>query len=55
MILFGDQPRTDILGARRFGIDCALVLSGLAREASASWPDDMAPTYVLESLVGVGR
>jgi len=55
MLLFGDQLHTDILGARRFGIDSALVLSGLTRGLSAGWPDDMTPTYVLESLVGVGR
>jgi len=54
MILFGDQLHTDILGARRFGIDSALILSGLTRRSSADWPEDMTPTYVLDSLEGVG-
>ncbi len=50
MILIGDQLHTDILGARRFGIDSALVLSGLSRRPSAGWPEDMIPNYVLDSL-----
>ncbi len=54
MILFGDQLQTDILGARRFGIDSALVLAGLTPEASGDWPEDMTPNYVLESLEGIG-
>ena len=53
MVMFGDQLATDILGARRFGIDSALVLSGLARESTADWPEDMTPNYVLESLAGI--
>lgn len=54
MLLFGDQLHTDILGARRFGIDSALVLSGVTQGCSREWPEDMRPTYVLESLVGLG-
>ncbi|MDJ0892686.1 MAG: HAD hydrolase-like protein [Gammaproteobacteria bacterium] len=53
MVMFGDQLATDILGARRFGIDSALVLSGLAQESTADWPEDMTPNYVLESLAGI--
>ncbi len=55
MILIGDQLHTDILGARRFGIDSALVLSGLSRRPSGGWPEDMKPTYVLESLAELHR
>ena len=52
MILSGYQLHTDILGARRFGIDSALIMSGLARD-STGWPEDTMPTYVLESLEGM--
>ncbi len=33
----------------------ALVLSGLTRRPSPGWPENMTPTYVLDSLVGMGR
>ena len=55
MVMIGDQLATDILGAHRFGIDSALVLSGLAREANADWPEDMKPSYVLESLGSISK
>ena len=49
MIMLGDQLATDILGAKRFGIDAALVLTGVARPNL----DDQAilPDYILHSLV----
>ncbi len=53
MILFGDQLHTDVLGARRFGIDSVLVLSGVTRRSPRDLPEEMAPTYVLESLKGL--
>ena len=55
MVLFGDQLHTDILGARRFGIDSVLVLSGVTRISPCEWPEEMRPTYVLESLSGLGQ
>ena len=55
MILFGDQLHTDILGASRFGIDSALLLSGLTRQPFSGYPEDMTPTYVLQSLAGLDR
>ena len=45
-------PTASPPGAWRFGIDSALVLSGLAQKTATGWPEDMTPTYVLESLEG---
>lgn len=50
ILMIGDQLTTDILGARRFGIDSALVLTGLS-----GWPardTTITPDYVLSSLNG---
>ena len=51
VIMVGDQLVTDILGAHDFGIDSALVQTGLVRldhHAPQTWP--ARPTYLLESL-----
>ncbi|MCU0936673.1 MAG: HAD hydrolase-like protein [Gammaproteobacteria bacterium] len=48
LVMIGDQLATDILGARRFGIDSALVASGLAPPAYPS--PDMTPTWWLAGL-----
>ena len=49
VVMVGDQPATDILGANRAGIDSALVQSGLSRSgAPGSGP---APTWLLRSLL----
>jgi len=49
VVMVGDQPATDILGANRAGIDSALVQTGLFRtRAPGSGPD---PTWLLESLL----
>jgi ribonucleotide monophosphatase NagD (HAD superfamily) len=51
MIMIGDQPATDICGANRFGIDSALVATGLAR-ATARLEGELRPTWRLPGLVG---
>ena len=48
-----NRNATFILGAQRFGIDSALVLSGLTRDTAVGWPEDGQPTYRLESLQGL--
>jgi HAD superfamily hydrolase (TIGR01450 family) len=48
MVMLGDQLATDILGAQRFGIPAALVLSGLARQQSGNTA--IIPDFVIESL-----
>ncbi len=48
MVMIGDQIATDILGASRFGIDSALVGTGLARHETAAGV--VRPTWVLQSL-----
>ena len=48
LIMVGDQLATDILGARRFGIDSALVASGLAPRSYPS--PDLTPTWFLPGL-----
>lgn len=47
MVMIGDQIPTDILGARRFGIDSALVGTGVSRLDGFG---DVRPTFVLHSL-----
>ncbi len=48
LVMIGDQLATDILGAHRFGIDSALVTSGLA---PPTYPNpEMTPTWRLPGL-----
>ncbi|MGD8308575.1 MAG: HAD hydrolase-like protein, partial [Chromatiales bacterium] len=49
MIMIGDQPATDIRGANRFGIDSALVTTGLARH-DAPLHGELRPSFRLASL-----
>lgn len=49
LVMVGDQIATDIRGAREFGIDSALALTGLTRPGTPIPPED-APTFVLEDL-----
>jgi HAD superfamily hydrolase (TIGR01459 family) len=50
MVMIGDQLATDIVGALRFGLDSALVGTGLSRPGTAgTWPGGM-PTYLLRDL-----
>ncbi len=51
LVMIGDQPATDILGARCFGIDSALVQTGLAA-AGLGLAQRMRPTYCLDGLDG---
>lgn len=50
MVMIGDQLQTDILGANRFGIDSALIQSGVNRALSEG-EGAPVPTYVMGSLV----
>lgn len=50
MILLGDQLRTDICGANTYGIDSALVATGLVQLEEREIPDIWYPTYILPSL-----
>jgi HAD superfamily hydrolase (TIGR01450 family) len=48
MVMIGDQIATDVLGARRFGLDAALVTSG---PAPAFYPSpDLTPNWLLAGL-----
>ena len=48
MVMIGDQPVTDVRGARRFGIASALVGTGVANTADSHGSD--RPDFLLESL-----
>ena len=50
MIMIGDQPGTDIQGAKAFGIDSALMTGGVAKLDAVNLEDGACPTYVLTSL-----
>ena len=50
MVMIGDQLSTDIRGARDFGIDSALVPTGLTHIGGGGL-GDVYPTYVLPTLV----
>lgn len=50
MVMLGDQLATDILGAQRFGIDSALVATGLALTSAGRLGHGIVPQYVLPSL-----
>jgi HAD superfamily hydrolase (TIGR01450 family) len=49
MVMVGDQLETDIRGARAFGIDAVLVMTGVTEDV-AGVPADVRPTAVLSSL-----
>jgi len=48
MVMIGDQVATDVLGARRFGIDSVLVTGGISRPVFPS--PELTPTWVLAGL-----
>jgi HAD superfamily hydrolase (TIGR01450 family) len=50
VLMIGDQLATDILGAERFGIDSALVVSGLARRDQPLPDGAPGATHLLASL-----
>lgn len=50
MVMLGDQLRTDIRGANAFGIDSALVLTGLSRWQDGLHDEGLRPTFLVENL-----
>ena len=50
MVMIGDQLVTDVCGANNFGLDSALVGTGVADAGCAELPQDLQPTYLLHSL-----
>jgi ribonucleotide monophosphatase NagD (HAD superfamily) len=50
VVLIGDQLATDIRGANDFGIDSALVGTGLTRLEREWADDDPRPDWLLETL-----
>ena len=52
--MIGDQLETDILGGNNFGIDTALVLTGLDsntfNQKNLYLTENMLPKYILSSL-----
>lgn len=50
MVMIGDQLKTDILGAHNFGIDSALIATGLTKWTQALQNATVRPTYLLETL-----
>jgi HAD superfamily hydrolase (TIGR01450 family) len=57
MIMIGDQLETDIRGANAFGIDSALITSGVSAFGMTLLTEDLRPTYRMRSLMsrsGVG-
>ncbi len=52
MVMIGDGIETDIRGANDFGIDSALVPTGVTGEVPDELPEEIRPAYLLRSLVG---
>jgi 4-nitrophenyl phosphatase len=50
VLMIGDQPSSDVAGARLVGWDAAIVLTGVTRPGD---PLEPPPDYVLESLGGI--
>ena len=50
LLMIGDQIETDILGANRFGIDSALVQSGVTKAETMDLDRGIQPTFLLHSL-----
>ena len=49
MVMVGDQLETDIRGARAFGLDTVLIMTGVSEEI-AGIAEEVRPTYLLPSL-----
>lgn len=49
MLMIGDQIETDIRGARAYGLDSALVATGVTGSLDGL-PEDARPTYLLRSI-----
>ena len=52
VLMIGDQPHSDVLGARRIGWSAALVLSGVTTNVKGLDPE---PDYVIPSLGSIGE
>lgn len=50
MVMIGDQIETDVRGANDFGLDSVLVSTGITDLATAEFPDQPRPTYVMHSI-----
>ncbi|MBH22896.1 MAG: haloacid dehalogenase [Myxococcales bacterium] len=50
VVMVGDQLQTDIIGGNRFGIDTALVQTGLARWTGEVPSEEHRPTWLVEGL-----
>jgi HAD superfamily hydrolase (TIGR01450 family) len=50
MVMVGDQLGTDIRGANDFGLDSVLVGTGVTDPGATDIPDDMQPTYIMNSI-----
>lgn len=50
VLMIGDQVRTDIQGANNFGIDSALIATGVVQVNLEELRSDWVPTYILPSL-----
>ncbi len=51
LLMIGDQLETDIAGARRAGMDAALLVTGVSRWQPDQVAGSDAPTYLLEGLL----
>ena len=51
MVMIGDQLATDIRGANNFGIDSALVGSGITNMQTITGDDQLLPTYAMTSII----
>jgi NagD protein len=52
-LMVGDRMDTDIMGAVQMGLDCALVLSGVTRQAADIHRMAYQPTWIVNRLVDV--
>ncbi len=50
LLMVGDQLETDIAGARRAGLDAALLVTGVSRWQTGRAGGEDGPTYLLEQL-----
>lgn len=51
VLMIGDQLETDIAGARRAGLDAALLVTGVSRWQPGTAGGDEGPTYLLDELM----
>ncbi len=50
MVMIGDQFDTDIAGAVNYGLDSALITTGVAHRVALQKASEVLPTYILDSL-----